>query len=227
MRFFRWVKSIFVKPKPKPPIQPVTTGLNCPSDVAVDYTRLLYGVKVMALPKNVTELVKKHVHRFKAVADMTHVPWQVIAFIAIRETGFDWKKYKKTGELDFNWHRCLHNGDRWDRVTTHVPSGLGPWTSWESAAADALNRRRRPSSWNSINLLWFLEKYNGLGYRKYHSHVKSPYLWGYTNRYTKGGYKADGKWSNSYVNKQIGATAFMLHFGLIDIKLTELSELKK
>ncbi len=219
----RWLKKAwrsvvrrFKKPQPKPPIRPITVGTQVPLDIKKDYERLLgEGIMFKKIPANIIECVTRNRHRFLAVEDATFVPWWVVAFITIREAGFDWKKYRKTGELDFDWNGCLHNGQRWDRVTTIVPKGLGPWRSWEAAAIDAMNRRRRPSSWSIVDSLWFLEQYNGLGYRKYHEPVKSPYIWGYTNRYTKGGYASDGKWSNNYVNKQIGAVAFMKAFNIL------------
>lgn len=51
-------------------------------------------------------------------------------------------------------------------------------------------------------VLFGFEKYNGFGYRP-HS-VKSPYVWSYSQFYTKGGYPSDGQWSDGYVSKQAG-----------------------
>ena len=210
-RICKWICRLFRKPKPKAPIRPILMGTKCPLGTSLDYTQLLVSVETEPMHQWLIDLLKESRYRFEAVEDVTFVPWQVIAFITLREAGVEWGS-----KPDFKWDRCLHNGDRWDRETTHVPKGLGPWRSWEASAADAMNRRRRPESWSPINTLWFLEQYNGLGYRKYHSHVKSPYIWGKSNRYTKGGYAADGKWSDNYVNKQIGAVAFLTEFGFFD-----------
>lgn len=220
-RAYYYIKSKIVKTPTKRPTKPVTVTSSCPPEIAIDYTRLLDGLKFKALSSELMELIYSEMERFKKVEDVTFVPWQVIAFITIRETGYR----RKDGKLSLKLERCLHNGDRWDRVTTHVPRGLGPWASWEEAAADALNRKRRPSNWTAINTLWFLEKYNGLGYRKYHSHVKSPYLWSGTDRYTRGGYASDGKWSDRYVSKQYGAVQFLLAFKQIDSTLINLKGL--
>jgi hypothetical protein len=54
-----------------------------------------------------------------------------------------------------------------------------------------------------------LERYNGWGYRLYHPHVLSPYLWSGSNHYTSGRYVADGTWSETAVSQQIGAAVIL------------------
>jgi hypothetical protein len=39
----------------------------------------------------------------------------------------------------------------------------------------------------------------------HHQHVKSPYLWCFSNHYRTGKYIADGTWSDTAVSKQCGA----------------------
>ena len=51
--------------------------------------------------------------------------------------------------------------------------------------------------------------HNGLGYLKYHKNVLSPYLWSGTQHYTKGKYIADGKFSSTTVDKQLGTCAIL------------------
>src|SRR5688572_12086151 len=73
--------------------------------------------------------VAKRLHaakaRYQAVAAKAGVPWFVIAVIHQRESSQ-------------NFARSLAQGDPWDRVSTHVPKGRGPFNSWEEAAIDAL-----------------------------------------------------------------------------------------
>ena len=56
--------------------------------------------------------------------------------------------------------------------------------------------------------LYNIEKYNGLGYLKYRP-INSPYLWSGTNHYTKGKYVADGKYSSTAIDKQLGTCAIL------------------
>ena len=73
-----------------------------------------------------------------------------------------------------------------------------------------LHKLDKWTDWSIPGLCYVLERYNGWGYRKYHSATKSPYLWSFTSIYTSGKYVADGKWSNSAVSKQIGAMALLM-----------------
>ena len=57
--------------------------------------------------------------------------------------------------------------------------------------------------------LYKLEEYNGWGYRKFHPHVKSPYLWSFSNNYTSGKYVKDGVWSNTAKSDQCGAAVIL------------------
>lgn len=66
------------------------------------------------------------------------------------------------------------------------------------------------SDWSIAGLCYVLERYNGWGYRLYHQHVKSPYLWSFTSIYTSGKYTSDGKWSDTAVSKQVGAMALLM-----------------
>jgi lysozyme family protein len=126
--------------------------------------------------------------------------------------------------LSFSSH--LHNGDPLTARTTHVPAGrpvanptanpkqapgaTNPYT-WEESAADALRQKglNTWTDWTIVASLYKLEAYNGWGYRMYHSTVLSPYLWSYTNHYTKGKYAADGKWNANLVSSQAGAAAIL------------------
>ena len=102
------------------------------------------------------------------VARETTVPWWVIGIIHLLECDCDW-----TG--------CLHNGEPWNRETTMVPKGRGPWQSWTEAAIDAIryDGLNSVSDWSIAEGLRRLEMYNGGGYKR--RGVNSPYIWSGTN----------------------------------------------
>lgn len=141
--------------------------------------------------------------RYEAVSAMTGgVPWFVIAAIHNMESS-----------LRFDGH--LHNGDPLTKRTTHVPEGRPktgePPFTWEESAADALayDGLDRWTDWSLPGTLYKLEGYNGWGYRLYHSHVLSPYLWAGSAHYTSGKYVADGTWSDTAASQQIGAAVIL------------------
>lgn len=141
----------------------------------------------------VVSIIEKNKIRYIKVQEKTKVPWEVVASIHYLEGG-----------LDFT--RILHNGERLPVIKTKlVPKGRGPFYNWEEAAVDALLMTKRPVYWTIANTLDYIERYNGLGYRKYHPDVPSPYLWSGTQFYKKGKYASDGKFDKNLVSKQIGA----------------------
>lgn len=134
--------------------------------------------------------------RYERVSSVTGVPWQIIACIHARESSFNFKA-------------CLHNGQPWNKVTTIVPKGRGPFLSWEEAAIDAIKYDKLDvvKDWSIGNALDKLERYNGLGYRK--MGVPSPYLWSYSDHYKKGKYSSDGKYDPNLIDKQIGCAVLL------------------
>lgn len=140
--------------------------------------------------------------RYAVIESATEVPWYIVAVIHAMEA-----------TLSFNTH--LHNGDPLSGRTVNVPAGRpvrgNPPFSWEESAIDAIryDRMDRVESWNIERLLYTLEAFNGFGYRKYHPEVKSPYLWSFSNHYTKGKYVADGLWSPEAVSQQCGAAVLL------------------
>jgi lysozyme family protein len=176
--------------------------INLTDKLRLDYQQLfdtcqVRPVKLSEVEKTIDQLVA-NADRYKSVADPLSVPWQVIAVIHNLESS-----------QSFNRH--LHNGDPLTARTVQVPAGRPPDGippfKWEQSADDAL-RLRKMDQWNDWSLpgiLYQLEGYNGWGYRLYHSHVLSPYLWSYSNLYNSGKYVADGTWSDTAVSKQCGA----------------------
>ncbi len=158
---------------------------------------------------NLTDKILSYKKRYTVVALALDIPWYLIACIHSLEA-----------DLSFNTH--LHNGDPLSARTVHVPSGRpktgNPPFTWEFSASDALLDKIN-GIWaddladirkeNITSILYALESYNGLGYKKYHPEVKTPYLWSKTNKYTSGKYTEDGKFDLNAVSDQIGAAAIL------------------
>lgn len=142
--------------------------------------------------------------RYQAVEKLTGVPWYVIGAIHHMESTCDFRG-------------CLHNGEHiigTGRKTTLVPKGRGPFATWEQAAVDALKIDGLSSNTNwSIGMISLLgERFNGVGYLKYHPEVGgTPYLYAMSSINSGfGKYVADGKWNpkvNS--NTQVGMIAII------------------
>src|SRR5579872_3252856 len=143
--------------------------------------------------------------RYRAVSAKTGVPWPVIAVIHERECSQDWT-------------RSLSQGDPWDRVSVHVPSGRGPFQSWEDAAVDALENcapyAGRNRDWSIGALLTVLEEYNGLGYAA--RGVSSPYVWAGTDQYRSGKYVRDGVYDPNVIDSQAGCAGLLMAMKALD-----------
>jgi lysozyme family protein len=143
--------------------------------------------------------------RYQAIETSTGVPWFAVAVIHERESSQ-------------NWFASLAQGDPWNKVSTHVPAGRGPFKSWEDAAVDALvscapyvacNR-----DWSIGSMLTMLEQYNGLGYAI--RGVPSPYLWSGTNQYRSGKYVRDGVYDPAAIDSQPGCAGLLLAIMALD-----------
>jgi len=132
--------------------------------------------------------------------DLNGIPWYFIGIIHGMECGFN-----------FNGH--LHNGDPLSARTVHVPAGRPPGATppftWGQSASDALIMKgfHEISDWGAPRILYLLEKYNGFGYRK--RRVATPYLWSFSNLYSKGKYTRDGSYDPDAVSKQCGAALLL------------------
>lgn len=137
---------------------------------------------------------------YDAVSKKTNVPWNFIAITHCME-----------GSLNFKTH--LHNGDPLTARTVHVPAGRplagNPPFSWEESAVDALTIEGFTiwTDWTVPGILYCFERFNGFGYRRHG--INSPYLWSYSNHYTKGKYSSDGHFDPDAVSKQCGAAVIL------------------
>lgn len=138
--------------------------------------------------------------RYEYISTRTGVPWYFIGIVHYRESTCNFSKH-------------LHNGDPLTARTVQVPAGRpatgnAPFT-FEESAIDALAYMGLTSwkDWSIPGMLYQLERYNGFGYRNYN--VNSPYLWNYTQFYTKGLYVRDGVYDGNAVSKQAGAAAIL------------------
>ena len=134
------------------------------------------------------------------VSKKVNVPWNVIAIIHCME-----------GSLNFKTH--LHNGDPLTARTVQVPKGRpasgNPPFTWEDSAVDALTFEGFTSwtDWSVPGTLYCFEKYNGFGYRRFG--INTPYLWSYSNNYSKGKFSSDGHFDPNAISKQCGAAVLL------------------
>lgn len=141
--------------------------------------------------------------RYQNLEKQTGVPWFFIGVLHYMEAS-----------CSFNHH--LHNGDPLNAKTVQVPKGRPivwkPPYVWEASALDALKYKGldKIKDWSLPQMLYLFESYNGFGYRRSSININSPYLWSFSNHYTKGKYIADRKYSSTTVSKQVGA-AVILH----------------
>jgi lysozyme family protein len=145
--------------------------------------------------------------RFQAMEARTGVPWFVIAVIKERESG-----------ADPQWLKSIAQGQPWNKVSTIVPKGRGPFKSWEEAAYDALVNcppyAARNKDWSIGGILTLLEGYNGYGYAQ--RGLPSPYVWSGTDQYKSGKYVADHVFDPNVVDKQLGCAGLILAMQAID-----------
>jgi lysozyme family protein len=119
-------------------------------------------------------------------------------------------------ESTWSFSRHLHEGSSLRRRTKYIPKGRprkgSPPFTFEESAEDALYilKSLNKKNWKTVDsALTQVERYNGTGYLRYHPNVNSPYLWAGTNHYTRGKYVADGRFSATAVDKQLGCCAIL------------------
>ncbi|WP_205917873.1 DNA/RNA non-specific endonuclease [Rhizobium ruizarguesonis] len=141
---------------------------------------------------------------YAKVGDALGIPWWFVGITHALEAS-----------LNFKGH--LHNGDPLSARTVQVPKGRpkkwSPPNSWEDSAIDALTMKKfaKQADWSLARTLYRLESYNGWGYRG--REINSPYLWSFSNQYSKGKFVKDGKYDANAVSKQCGAAVMLKALG--------------
>ncbi|MEN6622482.1 MAG: hypothetical protein ABFD50_13130 [Smithella sp.] len=162
---------------------------------------IINSSRLTAVEKSIDGIMRGDT-RYREVGDKLGIPWFVVGVIHNMESSLNFTKH-------------LHNGDPLKARTVHVPAGRpkngNPPFTWEESASDALSLRglNKVKDWGLAGILYQIEGYNGWGYRLYHSHVLSPYLWSFSNQYVSGKYVEDGTWSDTAVSKQCGAAVIL------------------
>jgi lysozyme family protein len=171
-------------------------------DIAVRWAAMRIVPQYLSMLDRTAQKLVADKERYLALERRSTVPALVSMVIAERESGADPRM-------------SLAQGDRWDRVSVHVPKGRGPFRSWEDAAVDALSidglDRIGRENWTIERALYQLEKYNGFGYRRYG--VPSAYIWASTTIYQGGKFIADGKFNRNAWDTQLGVAALMACIG--------------
>lgn len=138
---------------------------------------------------------------YETVSKYTTVPARLIFALHYRESSLNFKG-------------VLHNGEHilgTGKKTKLEPKNRGPFESWEEAAIDALEMKKKifPQVWNFESMCEFAQAYNGYGYRN--RGELSPYVWAGTNKHDETGkYVADGKYSSTAIEKQLGVAALLI-----------------
>ena len=176
--------------------------INKPMTYAEMFTQAKIKPEKLSEVKWVAQKIRANKPRYEAVvlSIANGMPYWFVGIIHFMEGG---------GK--FSTH--LHNGDPLTARTKNVPAdrpvkGQPPF-SWEESAIDALTYMKydKVTDWGIQNCLDLFERYNGMGYKK--KGLPSPYLWSYTQFYTKGKYVKDGKYDPNAVSKQPGVAAIM------------------
>lgn len=139
--------------------------------------------------------------RYETVSNRVGIPWWFIGIIHALEASF-------------NFAAHLHNGDPLEARTEQVPKGRpaiwNPPNDWESSAADALTYEKftGQADWSLAAVLYRWERYNGMGYRS--KGINSPYLWSFSNHYSKGKFVKDKVFDPNKQSRQCGAAVMLL-----------------
>ena len=202
--------------EPPPAASPAPPPAGAPinsTDFAVlkaEYRRLYDNCTVRPESRPNVEYYKKQLERNRpayeaAASGLGTIPWHFIGIVHAMECGFK-----------FSGH--LHNGDPLTARTVQVPAGRpaagNPPFDWKTSARDAMQFKGydKETDWSVERTLYLLEKYNGFGYRP--RGVPSPYLWSFSNQYTKGRFVADHKFDPNAVSKQCGTALMMKGLGV-------------
>lgn len=147
---------------------------------------------------------------YEPIAAATGVPWYVVGIIHKMECDCDFKKH-------------LHNGDPLTARTIQVPKGYpksgNPPFSFYDSAVDALKLTgvTKWTDWSIGGTLYFFEKYNGFGYRS--KGIYTPYLWSFSNHYSKGKFIKDGLYDPEAVSAQVGTAVILRRMSELQVAI--------
>lgn len=204
MKLIKWLLGLFKNGTQKPKVSTVPPVVNpeAPTKEEIDK---FPGVQLDSNRINeIKEVCKRFYANQEAYIEVSHhtgVPAELIFALHYRESS-----------LRFNG--VLHNGENilgTGKLTKLIPKGRGPFESWEEAAIDALEMKKKifPQVWNFESMCEFAERYNGLGYRN--RGELSPYVWAGTSKHDETGkYVADGRYSSTAIEKQLGVAALLI-----------------
>jgi lysozyme family protein len=151
---------------------------------------------------NTVSRMRSNKASYSACGDPLGVPWFVVGIIHELECSQSFSKH-------------LHNGDPLTARTVNVPAGRpkngSPPFNWFVSAIDALKYDKLDSwkDWSLPGILFKFESFNGFGYRNPAINIPSPYLWSFSNHYTKGKFVGDGDYDKNAVSKQCGAAVML------------------
>ena len=175
-----------------------------------EYSRLLSSMRItkVAAVNATAKRLMKNLDQYRPVTKATGIPEVFIAASFEREASS-------------NFSRSPAQGDPWNRVSTHVPAGRGPFKNWYAAALDAyaLNGLDKvgKGKWTWELACYYGEIFNGMGYRN--KGLRSPYLWGGSNLQQLGKYVADGKFDSRHYDSQLGIIPMMKAMVALDPSL--------
>lgn len=174
-----------------------------------DYAALFQSCKIRPeradLVRRTANRLLANAPRYQAVSDTLGgtIPWFVIGIIHSLESSFSFTRH-------------LHNGDPLGQRTVNEPRGRpgtgSPPFTWEESAADALSVTKkldRVPAWPLEVMLDRLERYNGAGYAN--MGMTSPYLWSFSQHWTKGKFVEDHKFDPEAPSSQCGAGVLLRH----------------
>jgi len=195
-----------IPPAKTPELAPPSTSTNF-TDLSTEYLRYFDTCEIrperLIVVKGRTQKLRAGEEKYRRVGDKLGIPWFFIGIIHSLEANFDFTKH-------------LHNGDPLTGRTIQVPKGRpvtgSPPFTWEESAEDALRMRglQGQSDWSTSRLLYRWEGYNGFGYRPLH--VPTPYLWSFSQHYTRGRFVKDHQFSPTSVSEQCGAAVIFKAF---------------
>ena|SRR3984957_1064585 len=170
-----------------------------------EYTRRLIAMKINEdQQEELTARVKVILTRATA-----HDQGQVTAATGIPKLWW-MASFERESSSDYSTNPA--QGDPWDRKSTHVPRGMGPYENWYSAAIAAYDmsglNKVGAENWTWEQGCYRGEAFNGFGPRQ-HGRA-TGYLWSWSNQYNGGKYIADGIWSSSAVDQQCGMIPLMV-----------------